>query len=116
MRREPNKSFRPFARWLTVVLAAATAGPLAVPSAPASAQELKQGGALRAALTGEPDTLDPATSSIYTGAQVYENIFSKLVDLDASGKFVPDLALSWTQVDPPAWKFTLANNAVFHRR
>jgi peptide/nickel transport system substrate-binding protein len=114
MRREPNKSFRPFARWLTVVLAAATAGPLAVPSAPASAQEIKEGGALRAALTGEPDTLDPATSSIYTGAQVYENIFSKLVDIDASGKFVPDLALSWTQVDPSTWKFNLADNATFH--
>ena len=47
---------------------------------------------LRAALTGEPDLLDPATSSIYTGAQVYEHIFSKLIDFDASGNFVPDLA------------------------
>ena len=36
----------------------------------------------KAALTGEPDTLDPATSTIYTGAQVYDNIFSKLIDLD----------------------------------
>ena len=114
MVREPNKSFHPVARWLTVILAAATAGPLAAPSAPASAQEMKQGGALRAALTGEPDTLDPATSSIYTGAQVYENIFSKLVDIDASGKFVPDLAISWTQVDPTTWKFNLADNAAFH--
>lgn len=68
----------------------------------------------RAALTGEPDTLDPATSSIYTGAQVYENIFSKLVDIDSSGKFVPDLATSWTQVDPTTWKFNLADNAAFH--
>ena len=36
---------------------------------------------IMAALTGEPDVLDPATSSIYTGAQVYEGIFSKLKDL-----------------------------------
>jgi peptide/nickel transport system substrate-binding protein len=114
MLRELNKSFHPIAKWLTVVLAAATAGPLAAPFAPASAQEIKEGGALRAALTGEPDTLDPATSSIYTGAQVYKNIFSKLVDIDASGKFVPDLALSWTQVDPTTWKFNLADNAAFH--
>jgi peptide/nickel transport system substrate-binding protein len=78
------------------------------------AQEIKDGGAFRAALTGELDTLDQATSSIYTGAQVYENIFSKLVDIDASGKFVPDLDSSWTQVDPTTWKFNLVDNAVFH--
>ena len=43
------------------------------------------GGVLKAALTGEPDTLDPATSAIYTGAQVYDNIFSKLIDIDTDG-------------------------------
>jgi peptide/nickel transport system substrate-binding protein len=55
------------------------------------------GGTLKAALTGEPDTLDPATSTIYTGAQVYDNIFSKLVDIDETGKFVGVLATDWTQ-------------------
>lgn len=78
------------------------------------AANIKDGGELRAALTGEPDVLDPATSSIYTGAQVYEGIFSKLVDMDASGRFVPDLATSWEQVDAKTWKFTLVNNATFH--
>ncbi|HEY3623512.1 MAG TPA: ABC transporter substrate-binding protein [Roseiarcus sp.] len=114
MRPEPNKSSHAIAKWLTAVLAAATAGFLAAAPAPVSAQQIKDGGALRAALTGEPDTLDPATSSIYTGAQVYENIFSKLIDIDPSGKFVPDLAASWTQVDPTTWKFNLVDNAVFH--
>jgi peptide/nickel transport system substrate-binding protein len=77
------------------------------------AAAIKDGGDLRAALTGEPDVLDPATSSIYTGAQVYEGIFSKLIDIDAGGKFVPDLATAWTQVDAKTWKFTLADNATF---
>lgn len=75
---------------------------------------ITDGGDLRAALTGEPDVLDPATSSIYTGAQVYEGIFSKLIDMDASGKFVPDLATKWVQTDPTTWTFTLVANATFH--
>jgi peptide/nickel transport system substrate-binding protein len=89
-------------------------GSLGLSTGPAFAQSIKDGGDLRAALTGEPDTLDPATSSIYTGAQVYENIFSKLVDMAPDGKFVPDLAASWTQVDPQTWKFDLVQNASFH--
>ena len=72
-----------------------------------------QGGDLRAALTGEPDVLDPATSSIYTGAEVYDNIFSKLVDFDADGEIVGDLATEWEQTDPTTWTFTLVDNATF---
>ncbi|MFZ1339558.1 MAG: ABC transporter substrate-binding protein [Paracoccaceae bacterium] len=80
----------------------------------AFAQSFRQGGDLRAALTGEPDVLDPATSTIYTGAQVYEGIFSKLIDLDADGNFIPDLATAWTQDDPTTWTFTLAEGVSFH--
>ncbi len=74
----------------------------------------KQGGDLRAALTGEPDVLDPATSTIYTGAQVYEGIFSKLIDMKTDGTFVPDLATKWEQTDATTWTFTLVANATFH--
>ena len=87
---------------------------LALGAGTAMAANIKDGGELRAALTGEPDVLDPATSSIYTGAQVYEGIFSKLIDMDSSGKFVPDLATAWEQVDATTWKFTLVGNASFH--
>ena len=83
-------------------------------AAGAQAAGVKAGGDLRAALTGEPDVLDPATSSIYTGAQVYEGIFSKLIDMDEAGNFVPDLATSWTQVDARTWKFQLVTGATFH--
>ena len=79
----------------------------------ARAAEAANGGTLRAALTGEPDVLDPATSTIYTGAQVYEGIFSKLIDMDAQGRFVPDLATRWTQVDATTWAFDLVGNATF---
>ena len=77
---------------ISVALLLAGCGSSAKPATSTSVAAVKDGGDLRAALTGEPDVLDPATSSIYTGAQVYEGIFSKLIDMDASGKFVPDLA------------------------
>jgi peptide/nickel transport system substrate-binding protein len=72
------------------------------------------GGTLKAALTGEPDTIDPATSTIYTGAQVYDNIFNKLIDLDPSGQFYGQLATAWTAPDEKTWVFDLVDNATFH--
>ncbi len=72
------------------------------------------GGTLQAALTGEPDTLDPATSTIYTGAQVYDNIFNKLIDIDPAGKFYGQLATKWTPQDDKTWVFDLVDNASFH--
>lgn len=98
----------------TALLATALSAPFALAGTAACAAAMKEGGDLRAALTGEPDMLDPAKSSIYTGAQVYEGIFSKLVDMDASGVFVPDLATSWTQTDPKTWIFHLVTGATFH--
>ena len=85
--------------------AAAAAGP---------GQHRHRAASLKAALTGEPDRLDPAISSIYTGAQVYDNIFSKLIDLNTAGEFVPRLATAWTQTDRTTWTFDLVDNAYFH--
>ena len=99
---------------ISVVLLLAACGTSAKPNGSATVGAIRDGGDLRAALTGEPDVLDPATSSLYTGAQVYEGIFSKLIDLDASGKFTPDLATKWTQTDPTTWSFSLVTNATFH--
>src|SRR6478672_1539692 len=72
------------------------------------------GGTLQAALTGEPDTIDPATSTIYTGAQVYDNIFNKLIDLDASNNFYGQLATKWTASDDTTWVFDLVDGVKFH--
>jgi peptide/nickel transport system substrate-binding protein len=84
-----------------------------VPSGGAAATPVA-GGKLAGALTGEPDTLDPATSTIYTGAQVYDNIFSKLIDYDENNALVGVLATKWTQNDPKTWTFDLVDNATFH--
>jgi len=83
-------------------------------AAPVAAQEPTSGGTLKAALTGEPDTLDPATSTIYTGAQVYDNIFSKLINIDENNEFYGELATSWEQVDDTTWVFDLVDDATFH--
>jgi peptide/nickel transport system substrate-binding protein len=79
-----------------------------------AAQEPTSGGTLLAALTGEPDSLDPATSTIYTGAQVYDNIFEKLVNIDEDNAFYGELATSWEQVDDTTWVFDLVDDATFH--
>src|SRR5689334_21361366 len=74
----------------------------------------RRGGILKAGLTGQPDQLDPATSSVYTAAQIYDNIFDKLVVLDANGNFLPSLATTWRQLDSKTWQFNLVHNAIFH--
>ena len=74
----------------------------------------KAGGVLKAALTGEPDSLDPGVSQIYTGAQVYDNIFSKLIDIGPDQQFYGVLATKWTQTDDTTWTFDLVPNATFH--
>lgn len=74
----------------------------------------KSGGILKAALTGEPDTLDPATSAIYTATQVFANVFSTLVALDENNEFYGVLATKWELTDPTTWVFDLVDNATFH--
>jgi peptide/nickel transport system substrate-binding protein len=100
---------------LGAVLAACTkATTSAGPSGGAATGTPIAGGTLKAALTGEPDTIDPATSTIYTGAQVYDNIFNKLIDLDVSNKFYGQLATAWNAPDDKTWVFDLVDNATFH--
>ena len=106
---------------LGAVLAACTksgggASPTAATGAPSAAAtgSPTAGGTLKAALTGEPDTLDPATSTIYTGAQVYDNIFNKLIDIDPAGKFYGQLATAWKAPDQKTWVFDLVSGATFH--
>jgi peptide/nickel transport system substrate-binding protein len=101
---------------LGAVLAACSSTASDEPSSTAAAATgtPNAGGTLKAALTGEPDTIDPATSTIYTGAQVYDNIFNKLIDLDPSSQFYGQLATEWNAPDEKTWVFDLVDTATFH--
>ena len=100
---------------LGAVLAACTkSSGSAAPSGGPATGTPTAGGTLKAALTGEPDTIDPATSTIYTGAQVYDNIFNKLIDLDPSNTFYGQLATAWNATDEKTWVFDLVDTATFH--
>ena len=79
-----------------------------------STPEPVSGGTLTVGITGQPDSLDPATNVGYAGVQVYDNVFSKLVDVDETGKIVPQLATRWSQPSENVWEFELVDNAIFH--
>jgi peptide/nickel transport system substrate-binding protein len=65
-------------------------------------------GTLTAAISGEPDQLDPQKTSNYNSFEVLENVFDTLVEPDASLKMEPALATSWsTSKNQLTWIFTL---------
>lgn len=65
-------------------------------------------GTLNAAISGEPDQLDPPNTSSYNSFEVLENVFDTLVEPDAKLNMVPALATSWdTSSDQLSWTFHL---------
>ena len=93
--------------------AAEAAGrPQAAPRAQAPAPV--RGGTVVAATIDKPVNMDPAFAELYSSMQVYQNIFNKLVYIDADYNFIPGLAKTWTQVDPTTWDMDLVENATFH--
>ncbi len=60
---------------------------------PAAAQA--RGGTLRIGMDADNTTMDPHRSTAAVDRQVYNNIYGKLVDIDARFGIVPQLAQSW---------------------
>ena len=54
--------------------------------------------------------LVPAASSI----QVYQHIYNGLVDMDAEGNIVPELAKNWKMIDEKTYEFDLHEGVKFH--
>ena len=74
-----------------------------------------RGGMLLFALSGGPDTLDPQRTSATLSFQVMKSLYDTLVEPDAHGVLVPDLAASWTMSpDGTQWTFKLKPNVRFH--
>jgi peptide/nickel transport system substrate-binding protein len=61
--------------------------------APAEAQV--RGGTIRIGMDADNTTMDPHRSTAAVDRQVYNNVYGKLVDLDAKFGIVPQLAQSW---------------------
>ena len=72
------------------------------------------GGSLVAATIDKPVNMDPAFAELYSSMQVYQNVFSKLVNLGPDSTILPGLATSWQQIDDTTWEFELVDNAWFH--
>ncbi|WP_129336352.1 ABC transporter substrate-binding protein [Cellulomonas endophytica] len=123
MRRSPAP------RALTVGLAGATAGLLVLTACSGGGEAVDlDGGAsgaagggeatgpvLRAAIAGEPDQLDPQSTSSYFSFEVLENVFDTLVEPDENLEMQPALAESWeTSEDGLTWTFTLREGVTFH--
>jgi len=74
-----------------------------------------QGGTLVAAISGQPDQLDPQSTSAYASFQVLENVFDTLVEPDQELQMQPALAESWeTSEDGLTWTFELRDGVTWH--
>ncbi len=72
-------------------------------------------GNLIAAISGEPDQLDPQKTSAYFSFEVLENVFDTLVEPGDDLTMRPALAQSWeTSPDQLVWTFHLRPGVTFH--
>ncbi|PPK97789.1 peptide/nickel transport system substrate-binding protein [Kineococcus xinjiangensis] len=74
------------------------------------------GGALVAAISAQPDQLDPHKTTAYASFQVLENVYDTLTVPSAEDQTMqPSLAESWeTSDDGLTWTFTLREGVEFH--
>src|ERR1700704_451026 len=59
------------------------------------------------AVPDDTTNMDPRIGMGSTRSNYIRQVFESLVDVDAQGKAVPGLALSWKPVGDLAWEFTL---------
>jgi peptide/nickel transport system substrate-binding protein len=76
---------------------------------------LAWGKTITVGLDADPPNLDPMLSTALVDRQVQNQIYDKLVDLDASLKIVPMLATSWTvEQNATQYTFKLRQGVKFH--
>jgi peptide/nickel transport system substrate-binding protein len=66
------------------------------------------------AVPDDTTNMDPRIGMGSTRSNYIRQVFESLVDVDAQGKPVPGLALSWKPVGDLAWEFTLRRGVTFH--
>ncbi|MFW6312916.1 MAG: ABC transporter substrate-binding protein, partial [Spirochaetota bacterium] len=79
------------------------------------AEEVEEESIFQFGLSGNPDTLDPHTTSGTLTFQTIRSFYDTLVEPDRSGVLVPALAESWdVSADGLVWTFSLREDVVFH--
>ncbi len=103
---------------LSAAIGASIALPMGGPSSAAFAAAPKKGGRLRLGLQGgsTSDSMDPAKfNDVYVQMTSMGFLRNPLVEIDAKGNAIPDLAESWeAQPGAKVWVFNLRKGAEFH--
>jgi peptide/nickel transport system substrate-binding protein len=98
--------------WLVsgiIALAAATSGAQTLDGAAIDADA-----ELVVAVPDDTTNMDPRLGMGSIRSNYIRQVYESLVDVDAQGKPVPGLALSWKPVSDLAWEFTLRRGVTFH--
>jgi peptide/nickel transport system substrate-binding protein len=69
---------------------------------------------LRYASAFEPGTMDPHAVATLYSTRILNQVYDLLVSRDEDFKMEPGLALSWSAVQPTAWRFKLRPGVRFH--
>ncbi|HEX9408829.1 MAG TPA: ABC transporter substrate-binding protein, partial [Methylomirabilota bacterium] len=66
------------------------------------------------AVPDDTTNMDPRLGMGSTRSNYIRQVYESLVDVDAQGKPMPGLALSWKPAGDLAWEFTLRRGVTFH--
>ena len=80
-------------------------------AAPARAADRQE---LRIALAADVSSLDPHYLNVAPNIAIASHIFDTLVGVDADGRLIPGLAISWRPIDANTWEFKLRRGVRFH--
>lgn len=69
---------------------------------------------LKVGVGGDITSMDPHYVNLFPNNGVAEHIYNKLVTLDPDSRLIPDLAESWTTINPTTWEFKLRKGVKFH--
>lgn len=69
---------------------------------------------LKLGLSADVSSLDPHYLNIAPNISFSSHLFDALVHVDANGRLIPGLAVSWKAIDPTTWEFKLRRGVKFH--
>ena len=98
--------------WLAALVVTLGAAPIAAQTVDGLAVDAEA--ELVVAVPDDTTNMDPRIGMGSTRSAYIRQVFESLVDVDAQGKPVPGLALSWKPVGDLTWEFTLRQGVTFH--